>query len=221
LIFSVGLSNCASEYKLDSADFFVRNIDGPDGRYDAFRSSENEFRWAVLGRPRLVYINESNSYLEFNSSGLFVFMDLSISNENRELLAVEARKIYSSQNIQKKQIFDLPLSKLNCRLESTDSCVKMSLSASIPMPQSQTPLSLFFSTKNEEKEMLKNDTNIDNLVLKCEIELNSQISTRFSLSVDKNLLFWSDSDSLFNEHEKKKLEYQRLKAEIAGNFFYY
>jgi hypothetical protein len=47
---------------------------------------------------------------------------------------------------------------------------------------------------------------IKNVVLKCEMELNGQFRSRFTLDVAKNQRITRESDYLFNENQRLKLE---------------
>ena len=177
--------------------------------------------------------NESNSYFQFNLDGFFVYIDFSLSNENRELLVGKAREKYSSPNIVKTQIIDIPLTGVTCKLESIDSTIKLNLVGNVTSSLRKMPVALYFSAplNSNERKFLKKKVTLDKVVLRCEIELNDEISSQFSLSVNnKNHQFMSDSDKNFNEIEKSKLrttiENLKLKEALEnsrmkekGNFF--
>jgi WD40 repeat protein len=97
-------------FELDNPfDLVVETEYGPLEAYKSTMSIANVLRWMALGRARLVKKDNSSisHYFRFENDGFYGYLNLSLTNKDRELLAAEARKNHSSgSNIQSSQILD-------------------------------------------------------------------------------------------------------------------
>jgi hypothetical protein len=204
-------------FMLDNpADLVVETDNGP---LEAYKSSDNHLQWAALGRIRLVKKDNSSisHYFQFDNDGFYGYLDFSLTNEDRKLLVDKARQKHSLGDIRAIQIVNMPVSKLACKLESPE----ISTVANVTN-KSRMPILLYFKdplNSNQRRVVKTRGKQLDSVVLKCELELNSQLSKKLSLQVIKNRPFLSDWDALFNEIQNCKLNSKKFETNNKSKLF--
>jgi hypothetical protein len=119
---------------LDDPAYLVVKTD--NGQLEAYKANGNDSQWAALGRIRLAKKDNASisHYFQFDNDGFYGYLDFSLTNEDRELLADKARQKHSLGDIRANQIVNIPVSNLACKLESPEISIAANVANISGMP---------------------------------------------------------------------------------------